>query len=58
LDLLNQFERTLLLRVGGREDIEGRGVGSGGGRAAGVAHDGGKLFEQGREAVRGRIRSN
>lgn len=53
-DLLNQFKRTLLLRVGGREDLEGRCVGSGGGRAAGVAYDGGKSFEQGREAVRGR----
>lgn len=44
-DLLEQFERALLFGIVGGEDLEGRRVGAGVGRAAGVAHDGAHVLE-------------
>ena len=52
VDLTDQREGALLHRGGSGEDLEGRRVGPSVRRAAGVAHDGGKFGQQGREAVR------
>ena len=51
-DLLEEFERALLLGVGGGEDGEGGCACCSVRRAAGVAHDGGEFSHQGGEAVR------
>ena len=50
-DLVDQVEGAALLGSGHGEDLEGRSVLAGLWRAAGVAHDGGQVFEQALEAV-------
>lgn len=44
-DLLEQFTRALLFGIVVGEDLEGRRVEAGVGRAAGVAHDGSQVLE-------------
>ena len=45
-DLIDQVERTFLLRVGRGGDLESGCVVASVGRATGVAHDGGELSRQ------------
>ena len=50
-DGLQELKRALLSGIGDGGHLEGQGRGCTGGRLAGIAHDGGELFEQRAEAV-------